>query len=117
MFDVASRSDVSPLQRAAGELRVVFKRRGEVTVLDDLRQVGCLKARFPRVGQEEWASAVVLNTSGGVAGGDRLDGSFELREGTRVTVTAQAAERFYRSVSGGDPALVRNRLNVAAGGG
>ena len=34
----------------------------------------------------------MLNTSGGVAGGDRLDGVFELREGARVTVTAQAAE-------------------------
>jgi urease accessory protein len=116
MFDVASRSDVSPLQRAAGELRVVFKRRGEQTVLDDLRQVGCLKARFPRVEQEEWASAVVLNTSGGVAGGDRLDGAFELRAGARATITAQAAERFYRSLPGGDAALVRNRLSIAAGG-
>lgn len=115
MFDVASRSDVSPLQRAAGELRVVFRRRDERTVLDDLRQVGCLKLRFPRVEPEEWASAVMLNTSGGVAGGDRLDGMFELREGTRVTVTAQAAERFYRALPGSDAALVRNRLHVAAG--
>jgi urease accessory protein len=115
MFDVASRSDVSTLQRAAGELRVVFKRRGEATVLDDLRQVGCLKARFPRVEQQEWTSAIVLNTSGGVAGGDRLDGAFELRAGARATITAQAAERFYRSVPGGDAAFVRNRLSVATG--
>jgi urease accessory protein len=57
----------------------------------------------------------MLNTSGGVAGGDRLDGVFELREGARVTVTAQAAERFYRALPGSDAALVRNRLNVAAG--
>jgi len=115
MFDVASRSDVSRLQRAAGELRVVFRRRGEQTVLDDLRQVGCLKLRFPRVEPEEWTSAVMLNTSGGVAGGDRLDGVFELREGARATVSAQAAERFYRALPGGDAAFVRNRLRVAAG--
>jgi urease accessory protein len=115
MFDVASRSDVSALQRAAGEVCVVFKRRGDATVLDDLRQVGCLKLRFPRVEQQEWSSAVALNTSGGVAGGDRLNGSFRLREGTRATITAQAAERFYRSLPGSDPALVRNRLSVAAG--
>ncbi|HVC62577.1 MAG TPA: urease accessory protein UreD [Acetobacteraceae bacterium] len=116
MFDVASRSDsFAPLQRAAGELHVVFKRRGAQTVLDDLRQVGCLKARFPRVGPEEWTSAVMLNISGGVAGGDRLDAAFELREGARATVTAQAAERFYRALPGSDAALVRNRLHVAAG--
>ena len=115
MFDVASRSDVSSLQRAAGELRVAFKRRGDLTVLDDLRQVGCLKLRFPRVEQEEWTSAVMLNTAGGVAGGDRLDGGFALREGTRATITAQAAERFYRALPGSDAAFVRNRLTVAAG--
>ncbi len=115
MFDVASRSDVPHLQRAAGELRVVFKRRGDLTVLDDLRQSGCLKARFPRVAPEEWTCAVMLNTSGGVAGGDRLDGTFELREGARVTITAQAAERFYRALPGSDAAFVRNRLIAAAG--
>jgi urease accessory protein len=115
MFDVASRSDVSSLQRAAGELRVVFRRRGDLTVLDDLRQSGCLKARFPRVEPEEWTAAVMLNTSGGVVGGDRLDGVFELQVGARATVTAQAAERFYRALPGSDAAFVRNRLRVAAG--
>lgn len=94
---------------------MVFKRRDDLTVLDDLRQVGCLKARFPRAGPEEWTSAVVLNTSGGVAGGDRLEQAFELREGARATITAQAAERFYRALPGSDPAFVRNRLRVAAG--
>ncbi len=116
MFDVASRSDVPRLQRAAGELRVVFRRRDDLTVLDDLRQVGCLKARFPRVEPEEWTTAVMLNTSGGVAGGDRLAGVFELREGARATITAQAAERFYRALPGSDAAFVRNRLTLAAGG-
>jgi urease accessory protein len=115
MFDVASRSDVSPLQRATGELRVVFRRRGDLTVLDDLRQVGCLKLRFPGVEPDEWTSAVMLNTSGGVAGGDRLDGAFELQPGARATITAQAAERFYRALPGSDPASVRNRLAVAPG--
>ncbi|MGA3398803.1 MAG: urease accessory protein UreD [Acetobacteraceae bacterium] len=94
---------------------MAFKRRGDLTVLDDLRQVGCLKLRFPRVEQEEWTSAVMLNTAGGVAGGDRLDGGFALREGTRATITAQAAERFYRALPGSDAAFVRNRLTVAAG--
>jgi urease accessory protein len=115
MFDVASRSDISVLQRAAGALRVVFRRRGDLTVLDDLRQAGCLKLRFPRVEPEEWTSAVMLNTSGGVAAGDQLDGVFEVRDGARATVTAQAAERFYRALPGSDAALVRNRLHVAAG--
>ena len=94
---------------------MVFRRRGDLTVLDDLRQVGCLKLRFPRVEPDEWTSAVMLNTSGGVAGGDRLDGAFELQPGARATITAQAAERFYRALPGSDPASVRNRLAVAPG--
>ncbi len=73
-----------------------------------------MKLRFPRVEPEEWTSAVMLNTSGGIAGGDHLDGAFELREGARATITAQAAERFYRALPGSDAAFVRNRLTVAA---
>jgi urease accessory protein len=83
--------------------------------LDDLRQEGCLKLRFPHVGPGEWTAAVMLNTSGGVAAGDRLDGVFEVAESARLTITAQAAERFYRALPGGDPAVVRNHVHIAAG--
>ena len=71
MYDAASRSDATVLQRAVGELRVVLRVRDGHTVLDGLRQAGCLKARFPRPDDAEWSNVVTLNTSGGVAGGDR----------------------------------------------
>ena len=48
MYDGVSRSDSPVLQRAVGELRLSVRRRGAETVLDGLRQAGCLKARFPR---------------------------------------------------------------------
>lgn len=115
MFDAGSRCDVPALQRAAGSLDVAFRRRADRTVLDDLRQEGCLKLRFPHVGPEEWVTAVTLNTSGGVAAGDRLNGVFAAQDGTRVTVTSQAAERFYRAVPGSAPATVRNQVRVAPG--
>ena len=38
-----------------------FKRRGTATVLDGLRQDGCLKARFPHVDPPHWPGAVTLN--------------------------------------------------------
>ena len=112
MYDGVSPSD---LQRARGDLRVAFKQRDGATVLDGLRQAGCLKARFPRVDAGEWTTAVMLNTGGGVAGGDRLDLSFATGTGARATVVAQAAERFYRNVPGGAPSLVRNTLTLAHG--
>ena len=61
------------LQRASGELAVSLKQRGTHSVIDGLRQVGCLKARFPRPDDAAWLHVVTLNTSGGVAGGDVLD--------------------------------------------
>jgi urease accessory protein len=115
MYDAASRSDAGTLQRASGELHVSFRRRGKLTVLDDLRQVGCLRARFPRVEPEAWTTAVTLNTSGGVAGGDRLHAVFTIADGARATIAAQAAERFYRALPGSEPAHVRTSVIVDNG--
>ena len=102
-------------QRARGELRLSFKRRGDATVLDGLRQDGCLKARFPRTERDAWAGAITLNSSGGVAGGDRLSISVTAGPGTRATVASQAAERFYRALPGTASAVVSTALQVAPG--
>lgn len=115
MFDAVSPSDTARLQRAVGRLAVSFRRRGEATVLDRLHQYGCLKARFPRPEPGECPVAVTLNTAGGIAGGDALDLAFGFGPGTRATIAAQAAERFYRAVDGGAPARVRTRVDVAEG--
>jgi urease accessory protein len=116
MYDAAYPSD-PPLvhQRASGALALRFRRRGARTVLADLRQDGCLKARFPNGADPDWADAVMLNVGGGVAAGDRLDISATLDEGARLTLAAQAAERFYRALPGAVPSTVRTVLTVAAG--
>ena len=101
-------------QRARGELRLTFKRRGEQTVLDSLRQDGCLKARFPRVEPGRFAEAVTLNSAGGVAGGDRLTVTIGAGPGTAGVVASQAAERMYRALPGA-VAEVATRLEVAEG--
>src|ERR1700712_4041299 len=116
MYDDGCLSEAVSLQRAVGELRIVVKRLGPETVLDELRQAGCLKARFPRRIVPGWLDVVMLNTGGGVAGGDRLDLSFGVGAGGQVTVAAQAAERFYRALAADAPSHVRARLTVAAGG-
>jgi urease accessory protein len=103
------------MQRANGELRLSVKRTGTGTALDGLRQAGCLKARFPRRVTSGWLDAVMLNTGGGVAGGDHLSVAVEAGPDTQVTVTAQAAERFYRSLSPDQPSVVRTTLAVAPG--
>jgi len=84
-------------------------------VLDDLRQLGCLKARFPRPEPDAWSGAVTLNISGGVAGGDRLTSRFEAAAGARATIAAQAAERVYRARDVDRPAEIRTTIAVGAG--
>jgi urease accessory protein len=112
MYDGASLSD--GLQRAAGELRVSVKRRGEASVIDGLRQAGCLKARFPRAVAAGWLDATSINSSGGVAGGDRLDTVISVGPGARATISGQAAERFYRALPGSAPSRVRTTVTVGA---
>ena len=94
-------------------MRVAMKLRDGASVLDDLRQEGCLKVRFPR--PEHGAEAVLLNSSGGVAAGDHLRAEIVVGAGASLCISAQAAERFYRAAPGSGPALVRNTISVAAG--
>ena len=101
-------------QRSHGELRLSFKLRDGRTVLDGLRQEGCLKARFPRAEDGAWTSVVTLNSSGGVAGGDVLATRVEAGPGTQATVASQAAERFYRALPDAE-ASVATTLHVAPG--
>lgn len=105
----------APHQRARGELALSLRRRGPLTVLSDLRQSGCLRARFPRAASPDRLDAVLLNVGGGIAPGDRLDATIRLAEHARATIAAQAAERIYRAAPGSPPALVRTALDVAAG--
>lgn len=105
----------SGLQRAVGELAVAVKARAGDTAIDTLRQAGCLKARFPKPQTPGWLEPVMLNTGGGVAGGDRLDVRIDAAAGTRLTVAAQAAERFYRALEGDTPSRVRTALTAGAG--
>jgi urease accessory protein len=114
MYDDAFLSDPPTLQRAVGELRVDMRARDGRTVLEGLRQAGCLKARFPRPEHPDWASIVTLNTSGGIAGGDALSSSFTVRDGARATIAAQAAERFYRALPGSAVSHVRTRIAAEA---
>ncbi len=114
MYDAACLSDPVLLQRAVGDLRVGVKRYEDQTVLDDLRQAGCLKARFPRRVVSGWMDVVMLNTGGGVAAGDRLDVAVSAAAGCRVTVSAQAAERVYRALDRDAASRVRTALSIGA---
>jgi urease accessory protein len=111
MNEVAAAASTIPLQRARGKVALRVHRVGAGTRIDRLHQAGCLKLRFPRSLAGPPREAVIVNTAGGLAGGDRLDQSFEIVEGAALTVTTQACERVYRSLDAA--AEVTTWLNLA----
>lgn len=115
MFDSDSSCELLGLQRAQGALRIAFRHRDGRTVLADLFQSGCLKARFPRERHPGWADVIMLNTSGGVAAGDELCTTLDVGPDAHVTFTSQAAERFYRARPGEGPAKLRTSLRIRRG--
>lgn len=84
------------LQRARGTAATSVAPVNGRTRLRRLHQAGCLKLRFPRQGRPD-LEAVLINTAGGLAGGDHLDQTFDVGEKSTLSVTTQACERVYRS--------------------
>lgn len=99
-------------QRAKGAARLATKALDGRTRIDVFYQEGAGKIRIPE-SFDGSMEAVLINTSGGLTGGDRIDWSVSAGRDTRVTVTTQACERIYRS-SGGT-AEVAARLSVGQG--
>jgi urease accessory protein len=57
--------------------------------------------------------AVLINTAGGLTGGDQIAYDIELEPGSRLTVSGQAAEKIYRSV--GTTATIDTHLDIGTG--
>lgn len=101
------------MQRAYGQASVSFRSRDGQTCLDRLFQEGCAKLRFPRPLGADDPQAILINTAGGLTGGDRFGAEVALEAGAAASVTTQACERIYRST--GADAVVTNRLRLAPG--
>jgi urease accessory protein len=61
------------------------------------REEGSLRVRLPNACAAA-PEAVLVNTAGGIAGGDRFAVDLALDTGARLTVTTAAAEKIYRSL-------------------
>ncbi|GLT09885.1 urease accessory protein UreD [Sulfitobacter porphyrae] len=103
---------LQPRTRGAGSIAVRAAAQGE-TRLANLRQSGAMKLVLPRVFRPD-IEAVIVNTAGGVTGGDRLQLEAVAGAGACLTLSTQAAERIYRAQPG-EVGCVDTRLEVAAG--
>lgn len=73
----------------------VARRQGESRVVDVSERDG-YKLRFPR--RAAPPEAVIINTGGGLAGGDDVVQDFTVADDAALTVTSQASERAYRAL-------------------
>lgn len=113
MADLSSIENRTPpstrMQRAEGEGRLKTQTRNGETCIANLFQEGCAKIRLPRT-HSPALEAVLINTSGGLTGGDRLNWHIKATEGANLTLTTQACERIYKST--GDDAHVSTLLEI-----
>lgn len=98
-------------QRARGLGRLASHVLDGRTRLTRLYQEGCAKIRLPHT-HDRSLQAVLINTAGGLTGGDDIAWAIEAAPSARLVLTTQACERVYRSL--GDDATIRTTLNVGA---
>lgn len=90
-----------------------MEQRGGANRLETLFQEGAAKIRFPGVAATAPFEAVLITTSGGLTGGDRMDWEVSAAAATSVVLTTQASEKIYRAGDG--EARVGIDLSVASG--
>src|SRR5712675_3256029 len=89
-------SAIFAANRAQGSVTFDVHLLEGVTRRRHLHESGSLRVRFPSP-EAEGLSAVLVNTAGGVAGGDRIEIDITAGEGSRLTLTTAAAEKVYRA--------------------
>jgi urease accessory protein len=99
--------------RAVGRVMLDVQADAGVTRRSRVRESGSLRVRCPRPSSAE-LEAVIINTAGGVAGGDRLELEVRVGRDARLVITTAAAEKIYRTV---DPeTTIDVKLVVGRGG-
>lgn len=110
---ISQNQDVSTQPRAFGRVAVSARPRGPRTSLYQFRQQGSAKALFPKTFGAD-LQAVLLNTAGGVTGGDDFGYSATVEDDGFLTLATQTAERAYRAQPG-LTGRVRTHLTAGAG--
>lgn len=104
--------DLPVLARSSGGIELQFAGNGPKTKLSNAFQSGCLRVRWPEDVASVGPCAVMMNTAGGLTGGDALTIRAEWKDGSAATLTGQAAEKIYRARDG--HALIDTSLRIGA---
>ena len=98
--------------RATGTIALAWRHSGGITRRTRVHEDGSLRVRFPNASPEA-LEAVIVNTGGGMTGGDRFSIDMAVGEGASLIAGTAAAEKIYRST--GPDADMDVRLTLAAG--
>jgi urease accessory protein len=112
VFAPAAAEKIFAANRAEGRIALAVAAQGGVTRRVRVDEQGSLRVRFPGGGRPE-LEAILVNTAGGMAGGDRFDIALTAGEDARLLFGTTAAEKIYRSL--GPATDVSVRLALAAG--
>ena len=109
-------TDATPSpNRARGVIRARFSATAGRTAAARLYAAGGLRLRCPTVGPglKPDCEGVIINTAGGMVGGDHAELAIEAAAGAGVTLTTQSAEKIYRST--GAPTRMDTALRLGPG--
>jgi urease accessory protein len=98
--------------RATGQIGLAVGADGIRTHRLSVRETGSLRVRFPNTASD-MLEAVLINTAGGMTGGDDFSIKISLGAGARLLAGTAAAEKIYRST--GPDATVALAIDAAAG--
>jgi urease accessory protein len=108
---VAEATHTFAANRAIGRIALTVGASAGATRRSRLREEGSLRVRCPGPASTE-LEAVIVNTAGGVAGGDRFTFDVTVGPGARLVVTTAAAEKVYRTLE--PDARIGVKLDVGA---
>ena len=109
---LAIQQDIFAANRATGHIALSVAATGGVTRRKRVHEDGSLRVRFPNAAPDA-LEAVIVNTGGGMTGGDSFAIEIDMGEGASLVAGSAAAEKIYRS--NGPDAKMTMRFDLAAG--
>ena len=109
-----AQSEIFAGNRAIGRVALSVAADADRSRRQRVHEEGALRVRFPNVSNRDALEAVIVNTAGGMAGGDRFDLDIAVGSGAKLTITTAAAEKIYRSL--GPDTEIRVKLGIGSGG-
>jgi urease accessory protein len=100
--------------RAVGRIALTVDAALGPTRRRRVHESGSLRVRFPNHAEPGDLDAVIVNTAGGMTGGDKFNIDISVGVGAGLTVTTAAAEKIYRSLAPDTQIAVK--LDVGEGG-